>query len=62
MQAVEMLVGNDHAVSRGVGKGIEDDEVVLAAMDDQRLLVIAGAQQFAKNAGRRRCETSAVVM
>ena len=49
------------AVAGGVGKGVEDDEIVFAAIDDQRLLIITGAQQFAEDAIRLP-ETSAVVM
>ena len=48
-----MLVGHDHGVSRGVGVGVQDDEVKLATVDDEGLLVIAGAQQIAENAVRR---------
>ena len=47
-----MLVGDDHDMPRGVRVGVEDDEIMLSAMDDERLLVVAGVQQFAKNASR----------
>jgi hypothetical protein len=49
VQAVEVLIGDNHAMSRGVGKRVEDYEVVFSAVKDQGLPVVARAQQFAKD-------------
>src|SRR5664279_6539317 len=47
-----MRIGHNHGVSRGIGKGIEDDEVELAAMYDEGFLVVAGVLQLAEDALR----------
>src|ERR1035437_6257715 len=52
MQAVEMLVRHNHGVSRGERKGIQDDDVILATVHSQRLLVVSGSYQFAEDASR----------
>ena len=38
-----MSVGHDHHVAGGVGKDVEDDEIVLAAIHDERLAIIGVA-------------------
>ncbi len=50
VQPVHMLVRHHHDVAAGVGKRIQDDEVVLAPIDDERLLVVARGQKLAENA------------
>ena len=50
MEPVEVLVRNDHAVAAGVGISVEDNEIVLSAMDDQRPGIVAGVQQGAEDA------------
>lgn len=35
-----MLVGHDHDVSAGIGKGVDDDEIMLAAVDNSGAFVV----------------------
>jgi len=50
-------VGNDHDVAGCVGIAIENDEAVLAAMDDERLIVASAGEGVTENAiGWRRAD------
>ena len=49
MQAVDMLIGHDHGMTRGIGKGVQDDEIPLTTMDDKGPFVVAELQQLTKN-------------
>ncbi len=35
-----MLVGDDHDVAGGVGKGVDNDEAVAAAVEDEIALIV----------------------
>jgi hypothetical protein len=50
-QVLGVLVGHHHQVPRVVGVGVEDDEAVLPAVQDQRLaVVVAGGQDAERTA------------
>jgi hypothetical protein len=50
LQRRDVPVGGDHQVSVGVGKGVEDHEAQLAAMDDEVLLVVVLCRLGAEDA------------
>ncbi len=52
LQFVQMGVGDDHHVAGRVGIRIQNDEAVLAAIDDERFLVVAGFRGVAEDAAR----------
>ena len=47
---IEVGVGHDHHVAGGVGIGVEDNEAVLAAMNDEGFLVVVGFHGGAEDA------------
>src|SRR5271157_2405316 len=53
IQAIDVLVRHNHDMTRGVGKGVEDDEIQLRAMDDEGFPVVAGVEQLAKDTAFR---------
>ena len=51
-QFVQVRVGHDHDVSRSVGIGVQDDEAMLAAINNARLLVVVCLNGVAEYASR----------
>src|SRR4029077_9668040 len=44
---------DDHHVTRSIGKSVQDNEAMLAAMNDVRLGVVAGLHRIAEDAASR---------
>ena len=53
LQFVEVRVGDDHHVAGSVGKRIQDDEALLAAIDDESFGVVACLHGVAEDAASR---------
>ena len=49
LQRGDVLIRDYHDVAIGVWKSVEDDEIVLRAMDDQSLLVVGTARGGAED-------------
>ncbi len=64
VQAVHVLVGDDHDVAGGVREGVDDDEAVRAAIEDEIALIVlqVGLREGARSQKMQLGARSAVVM